>query len=571
MSQDFKQTDVPLGKPDLELRERAEKLLLGKLPEEPEILGPLPVWLDQQVIHELQVHQIELEMQNEELQRTQLELERSREEYFDLYELAPVGYLTQDQEGRILNANITAATLLGTEKSHLLLRRLTPFILPEDAGTYYLRRKQLLETGEPQVFELRMVRKDGTVLWAGVEAVATPGSDETSACRLVLSDITDRKRAEEDRRRLDERASHVQKLVALGDLVAGVSHNMNNVLAAIMATASAHGLTASHPEDVEAYAMIDTACRRGRSVVKSLMQFSRPTVSNLAPVDLHALITEVRCFLENTIHNRIQIVESFAGEPLWVHGEDGSLNHVLMNLCLNALDASPDGGRLTLRTDQAEPGWVTVFVQDRGQGMSPEVLARAIEPFFTTKPVGQGTGLGLSMSHGVIQAHGGTLELSSRPGEGTTVKLRLPRIPAPASSPAPKVESSVVGPLDVLLVDDEEDVRILVSRMLKRAGLRVNAVASGQEALAHLSSNPAPDLIILDQNMPFMNGIETLEHIRKLLPEVTVLVSSGQPFIEEFACFQQKNVATISKPFDMWEFLAKVGQIMPAVKPGTEA
>jgi CheY-like chemotaxis protein len=203
---------------------------------------------------------------------------------------------------------------------------------------------------------------------------------------------------------------------------------------------------------------------------------------------------------------------------------------------------------------------VELSVEDCGEGMAPAILARATEPFFTTKEIGKGTGLGLSMTHGVIKAHGGTLDIISSPGQGTTVKLRLPRIPAPVLVQPSAVPVASLGPLKVLLVDDDADIRFLVARMLKAAGLQVKSVAGGEEALAYLGTGALPDLIILDQNMPGMSGIQTLERIRILNAEVLILVSSGQPDIEEWACFQQPKVAVLSKPFEMEELLTKLAR-----------
>jgi signal transduction histidine kinase len=218
---------------------------------------------------------------------------------------------------------------------------------------------------------------------------------------------------------------------SLGILVAGVAHNINNVLAIIMGTASFREQGVIEPPDRKAYQTIVKACRRGRDVVNSLMQFARPTLSSQAPFDLHALIREVCELLGNTTSHRIRFLEVFAKEPVWLSGDVGTINHSLMNLCINAIDAMPRGGTLTLRTSVPQEDWAEVFVEDSGEGMSQNVLAHVLEPFYTTKDVGKGTGLGLSMTYGVVKAHGGTMDISSAPGCGTTVKLRLPRIPAP--------------------------------------------------------------------------------------------------------------------------------------------
>ena len=166
------------------------------------------------------------------------------------------------------------------------------------------------------------------------------------------------------------------------------------------------------------------------------------------------------------------------------------------------------------------------------------------------------------MTHGVIKAHGGTLEISSVVGQGTIVKLRLPRIPAPAQEETiSEAPASTLRPLNVLLVDDDEDVRFLTARMLKNAGHQIKTVAGGEEALGSLDVGPLPDLIILDQNMPRMNGIQTMEKIRALHLEMPILISSGQPGIEGWDCFKRPNVVVISKPFEMDELLAKLAKM----------
>ena len=413
--------------------------------------------------------------------------------------------------------------------------------------------------------DLRMKMKSGEWRWVSTrgKTIETDASGKTLRMVGTLTNLTAWKQAEEERRQLQERVSQAQKLEALGVLVAGVAHNFNNVLAAIMAGASAREILARDTKDQETYALINKACKRGRDVVKSLIQFAKPTLSTQMPLELHALITELRVLLENTTQDRIQILEAFAGEPVWVNGDGGSLSHALMNLCLNALDAMPNGGDLILRTFLPQPGWVEVSIEDNGEGMSPDILAHVTEPFFTTKEVGKGTGLGLSMTHGVVKAHGGTLGIVSVPGQGTTVKLRLPRIPAPGSTPSPERPLSSQGSLNVLLVDDDEDVRFLMARMLKNAGHRVQSLASGEGALRSLGAGPLPDLIILDQNMPGMSGVQTLEKIRALRSDVPILISSGQPDIEEWACFKQPKVGVISKPFEMEELLVKMAQFAP--------
>jgi len=416
--------------------------------------------------------------------------------------------------------------------------------------------------GIEDIYELTYIRKDGSRFPAVVSVTALrDGGGSIIGYLLIGTDNTGRKLAEDALRRVNEHMNQVHSLDALGVLVAGVAHNINNVLAIIMGTASLREEFATDPLDREDFSVINTACRRGRSVVKTLIKFAQPTISNQTPFELHGLIREVCTFLEITTRNRVRIVEALVAEPLWINGDAGSINHALVNLCLNSLDAMPEGGTLTFRTAVLEPGWLGVSVEDTGAGMDPEVLAHALEPFYTTKEVGKGTGLGLSMTYGVIKAHGGVLTLSSQPGQGTSVTFRLPRVSAPAQERTLAAPLPPLSRMKVLLVDDDPDVRILMTRMLRKAGVdQVMSVAGGELALASLASGEQPDLVILDQNMPGMNGIKALGLIRGLRPDLPVLISSGQPDLEEWECFKQPRVGVISKPFTMEEIRIKLAQ-----------
>ena len=380
------------------------------------------------------------------------------------------------------------------------------------------------------------------------------------------TDITEPMRLEEERHKVDERMVQAQKLEALGVLVAGVAHNFNNILAIIMGTASIQEQEMTDPGQLEALRTIGTACQRGRSLVQALAHFSRPALAQQVPVEMNALVAEVRILLENTTRNRVEIRAAFTGEPTWIHGDPGSLSPALMNICLNGLDAMPDGGTLTLRTAIPRPDWVEVSVEDTGAGMVPEILARVTEPFYTTKPVGKGTGLGLSVTHGVLKAHGGTMEISSQAGKGTQVRLRLPRFPVHGPETAVEGPPPLLGAVKILLVDDDEQVRFLMTRMLRRAGAtEVSTAPGGREAIDSLASGSLPDLVILDQNMPGLDGLQTLALIREQHPELPVLISSGQPDIQDREALKQRNVGIISKPFTLEEILEKL-----AGMPGTE-
>ena len=438
----------------------------------------------------------------------------------------------------------------------------TEMIVAEDRARVVAVNQECID-GLCPAFEVeyRIRTRDGATKWIlGRGRVVSRGADGR-ALRMIGThvDITERRQAEAERRRLEERVSEIQRLESLGVLVAGVAHNFNNLLAVLMGTASLREEFATDPLDIEAYQTISRVCRRGRDVVKALSHFGEASLASRNPVELNGLLGEA-CLLLGQAAGGVRVRVEVSGEPLWINGDADNLNHALANVYANALDAMPAGGTLTLSAAARGEHWVELTVTDDGAGMAPEVLARALDPFFSTKEVGKGTGLGLSVAYGVAKAHGGTLELASRPGHGTTVTFRLPRIPAPAAPVAPAPAPSLDA-LSVLLVDDDEDVRFLLVRMLRKAGVeRVVAVAGGEEALASLGSGPLPDLVILDQNMPGMDGVQTLALIRNRYPVLPVLISSGQPDIAAWDCFRQPGVGVVAKPFNQRDLHAKLIQ-----------
>ena len=498
-----------------------------------------------------------------ERKRAEEALRTSEELYSKSFRSAPLLIaLSRFADGRLLDVNDRYCRTLGYTREELIGR--TTIDLGIVGPAERERLVGLSGSGEAAGnIEFQMHTRDGKP----VPCLFSGETIEVGGQKLLISmsvDITELKRAEELERSLNARLQQAQKLESLGILAAGVAHNLNNVLAIILGTASMQGSEPGAGAG-EAFQLIENACRRGREVVKSLVRFARPGLSSEAPFELHALIREVCALMESTTRNRVVIIEAFAAGPFWVSGDAGSINHALVNLCLNALDAMPCGGTLTFRTSLAAGDQVEVAVEDDGAGIAAEHLAHVLEPFYTTKEVDKGTGLGLSMVYGVVKAHGGGIEISSQPGQGTTVKIRLPRIPAPvpagpvlAPGPAPAI-------LTVFLVDDDEDVRFLMTRMLRKAGARqVSTFAGGEEVLEALRTGARPGLVILDQNMPGMNGTQTLERIRDLDPGLPVLISSGQPDLEALDCFNRPGVGIISKPFTLDEIEARLAQFAGA-------
>jgi signal transduction histidine kinase/CheY-like chemotaxis protein len=369
--------------------------------------------------------------------------------------------------------------------------------------------------------------------------------------------------AEAEKDRLQAELLHSEKLESIGSLAGGVAHDMNNVLAAILGMASA--LRAAHPGDGPEAKSLDTiirACTRGRDVVKSLLYFARKDLEATGPVNLNLIAREMVNLLSYTTLKRVEIRTDFQ-EPLdLIEGDGGALNHALINLCVNAVDAMPEGGVLRLRTRSGPGQDVTISIQDSGQGMSPEVARRAIEPFFTTKPMGQGTGLGLAMVYGTVKAHQGSFEIRSEPGRGTEVILGFPPLQgAMAAEPVPEPPAPM-GPLRILLVDDDELIRMSIGPMIATLGHEVLTAEGGQEALDRLQAGLEVDLVILDMNMPGLNGAQTLARLLSFRPGQTVLMATGYSD-ESIAPLLagRPNVQSLRKPFNLTDLRDKFATI----------
>lgn len=434
-------------------------------------------------------------------------------------------------------------------------------------------RARARQAGEELIsrYDFRIRTKDGQIRWVDFTAGRILWEGRPAGVGTA-TDITARREAEEARRILEEQLQQSQKLEALGSLAGGVAHDMNNVLGAILSLASTLQVQAGVDDGMaRSLETIVQACTRGRGVVKSLLYFARRDLAEEGPVDLNALAREMGQLLSYTTLKRVHLEVDLARDLPRIRGDAGALSHTLLNLCVNACDAMPQGGTLHLRTERLPDGGVRVRVQDTGEGMSPEVLARCQEPFFTTKPKGQGTGLGLSMAHSTLRAHGGSLAMGSTPGQGTEAILEFPaeRVVAAASLEAPAPDAPPAqASLQILVVDDDNLIRESLLSVLDLLGHQATEAEGGAEALLRLEEGLAVDLVILDMNMPGMTGAQVLPRLLELRPEATVLLASGYSD-EDIAHLvaQHPQVHSIQKPFSMKELDRKIREL-PIIRAG---
>ena len=439
------------------------------------------------------------------------------------------------------------------------------FFTPESVALLQEVLRDATERLIARSVELELVTAAGRRKWVSFTSSITADGGQAVRVTCAIQDITARKAAERERMELTNQLHQTQNLESLGSLAGGVAHDMNNVLAAILSSAEAcrRDLAAGDPM-ARILDTIANACVRGRSVVRSLLYFARGTIETRGPVDLNDIAREIVELLDKTTLKKIDLLTDLEERLPHVEGDHAALNHAIMNLCINAVDAMPGGGVLTIRT-RSRADLVEISVQDTGAGMTPEVQARAIEPFFTTKPVGKGTGLGLAMVYGTVKAHGGSLNISSEPEVGTEVTLALPATRSEVREPLgtisqPEAIASQTA-RSVLVVDDDELIRVAISTLLSAFGYQVRSAEGGLEALEQLESGYEPDVVILDVNMPGLSGPDTLTSLLALRPSQYVLLASGYGDEEMArAVSGRPNVSSIRKPFTLDELEAKLGE-----------
>jgi two-component system, cell cycle sensor histidine kinase and response regulator CckA len=437
-----------------------------------------------------------------------------------------------DREGRYLDVNPRACELTGYSREELLRLRVTD-TYPQEQRDEAAGRVSAVAGGSPVILERPLLRKDGSVVIVEANARPLTGGQMLATVR----DIT-------ERRDLEKQLHQSQKMEAVGRLAGGVAHDFNNMLTAIFGYTDLMGedLPPDSPmlEDV---AEVRKAAQRAAALTRQLLAFSRQQV--LEPVVLNAndLIEEFDKMLRRLIGEDVELRLSLAGGLGNVRADPGQLQQVLMNLVVNARDAMPTGGRLVIETANADlsdeyverhqpvvPGpYVMVAVTDTGVGMSAATKARIFEPFFTTKEKGKGTGLGLSTVYGIVKQSGGYVWVYSEPGRGSTFKVYLPRVDAPAQGPpTPREAKTLAGTETILLAEDDEILRRLTKGLLEKAGYRVLEAENAALALALARAHQGTiHLLLADVVMPGGSGRDLARQLAEVRPETRVLYVSG--------------------------------------------
>jgi nitrogen-specific signal transduction histidine kinase/CheY-like chemotaxis protein len=386
-------------------------------------------------------------------------------------------------------------------------------------------------------------------------------------------DITE---AKEKERQLSE----AQKLQAVGQLTGGVAHDFNNLLAVILGTSELMAERSAHdPALQKTVEQIATAAERGAALTQRLLAFSRRQALRPSQTDLNSLVDELKPLLEDTLGERVLVETDLDPDLGHTLVDPSQVESALVNLAINARDAMPNGGRLVIETlnvamheggpnwiESMQPGdYVMLAVTDTGIGMAQDVRTRAVEPFYTTKDIGKGSGLGLSTIYGFARQSGGNISIESEPGKGTTVRLYLPRLSETISVTADKDDAVLPkGDETVLIVEDDPAVRRVVAGMVASLGYRTHEASDGADALQRLERNGKVDLVLTDIVMPGqIGGWELAKTVNERWPATRILLTSGysnRSFDEEEGVHSHMHV--LSKPYRKRELAWKIREAL---------
>ena len=524
----------------------------------------------------------QLQQLNEELERRVVErtseLSRSELQFRELVSgVVDYAIYMLDIDGNIASWNAGAERIKGYSKSEAIGKHFSMFYTPEDREKrtpwHALTVAATLGKYEAEAWR---VRKDGQRFWASVviDAIYNEAGVVVGFAK-VTRDLT-------ERRLIEEQLRQSQKMEAIGQLTGGVAHDFNNLLTVIVGNLETIWRHAP-ADDGKLRRAIDQVTRgaqRAVTLTQQLLAFSRRQPLNPKPTDLNRLVAGMSDLIRRTIGENIAVETVLAGGLWRVEIDDHQLESALLNLSVNARDAMPGGGKLTIETANAHLDdsyaehfpeltagqYVVMCVTDTGTGMSADVIARAFEPFYTTKPIGQGTGLGLSQVYGFVKQSGGHVKLYSEVGEGTTVKIYLPRMSAEAAE-EPELPFTLLptgGRHEVVLVvEDDSDVRLFTTDNLRELGFSVLEAHDGPSALKQLEQHPEVQLIFTDVGLPGMNGAQLVAAARKLRPAIKVLFTTG--YARNAIVHQGRldpGVELLTKPFNRVQLASRIRDVL---------
>lgn len=516
-----------------------------------------------------------LAKQLQRVQRINAQLRSSEDRWKAVFENAPVGIVVLDRELRCLATNPAFAQMVGYSRESLGSMRLADITFPEDVDISRRHMEALADARVERVhYTKRYLHRDGRIVWVDIRAAlsssrlphedaATP--DHRPRIVSTVEDITQRLDDEQTLRRLESQLRQSQKLEALGTFAGGIAHDFNNILGVILgygerALARMDSHAAEH-RDIE---QVMKAGERARLLIARILMFSRSSMTNLAPVDVRKVVLESIELVDGTLPPRVSLRTDVTDLPCPVLGDATHFHQVVMNLCSNAVQAMPEGGvleislreasfdedRLLSHANLASGRYVQLRIGDTGVGISDDVLERMFNPFFTTRKTGEGTGLGLSLVDGIVRECGGAIDVSTVTGKGTSFTLYFPVTLTPLID-APREEEDLPhgdGQI-VMLVDDEEALVALGEEALAELGYEPVGFASSTTAWESFLSAPDRfDIVVTDHSMPDLAGMELIQRIRVIRPDIPIVLASGHSGLELDVFAQSMGIRLLRKP-----------------------
>ena len=481
--------------------------------------------------------------------RVQQALQESEVRFRTIVESSPMGIFLVDPDGGVTYGNPADQRLTGLSQEGMLGMRWIQAVHPDDRKQVLAAWRASAERGQDYTGTGRFLHEDGSVVWWDVRTAAIRVGDRLLGYVGMALDITERRLAEQTKNALEAQLRESQKMQAIGTLAGGIAHDFNNILGAILGNAALalQDVGKDHPA-ASSLGQITKAGQRARDLVAQILAFSRRQPQHLLTQPLRPLVEEALALLRSTLPTLVALDAELADEAMYVHADATQVEQVLMNLCTNAwhalqgstgqvavgLEAVVLDAAAAERLGTSAPGlYAHLSVRDTGIGMDAATRARIFEPFYTTKPSGQGTGLGLAVVHGIVSVHKGAIAVDSEPGQGSTFHVYLPlvappgAIATPASNPSQASDKRGQGQ-QVLLVDDDEVMLQMMQRLLQRSGYRVTTFDDGARAIAAVRARPdAFALVVTDFNMPNMTGLEVARAIAGIRPDLPLIISSG--------------------------------------------